>query len=329
MVNLHYGLGIDLQHLETFVEVAKVGSFTQAAVNLTVEQPAVSKKIGDLERKLDVILFDRKPVKLTQAGEALLKEVQPLLSCLEQTIQLAQKIGRGEKGFLKVGFTTSIANSILPDILNIFNQDYPEVEINCRQMASDRQIQELQNNQIDVVLFHANNRAISDNNLDFLAILTEPLVLVLPENHPLSTESKIPLEILTQEDFVLPTRQSFSGLAEEIHRLFAQVGLVPKIVQEATNMVTVLGLVAGGMGISLLPSNVFNLQRKGVIYREIEGLTANIKTMMVWQRNNSSKILERFREVTKSVTQTNSHPFTRDLVSSQKSSFLSKKMFLH
>lgn len=163
---------------------------------------------------------------------------------------------------MKLGFTTSIANSILPDILNIFNQDYPEVEINCRQMASDRQIQELQNNQIEVVLLHANNRAISDNNLDFLAILTEPLVLVLPENHPLSTESKIPLEILTQEDFVLPTRQSFSGLAEEIHRLFDQVGFVPKIVQEVTNMVTVLGLVAGGMGISLLPSNVFNLQRR-------------------------------------------------------------------
>lgn len=168
-------------------------------------------------------------------------------------------------------------------------------------MASDRQIQELQNNQIDVALFHFNHRAINDDNPNFLTILSEPLVLVLPENHPLNAESRIPLQVLAGENFVLPTRQYFSGLSEQIHLLFDRVGFAPKIAQEATNMVTVLGLVAGGMGISLLPSNVFNLQRKGVIYKEIEGLTSIIETMMVWQHNNSSNVLEQFRVVTESI----------------------------
>lgn len=296
-------INVELHELKSFIAVAEERNFSRAAERLYVEQPNLSRKIKNLEKKLNGKLFNRKkrPLTLTQAGERFLIDARSILAQLEQTVQITQKICRGEKGCLKLGFTSSIANSILPDILNTFRQDYPEVELSCRQMASDRQIKELQDNQIDVALFHANQKAIADDNLDSLVILTEPLVLVLPETHPLSNETKISLRVLETDKFVLPTRQSYSGLSEEIHRLFDRVGFIPEIAQEATNMVTVLGLVAGGMGISLLPSNAVNLQRKGVIYKEIEGLNSAIETKIVWQCNNSSNILEGFRKVTQKI----------------------------
>lgn len=303
-----YRLDIELQDLKLFIAVAEERNFTRAAERLYIEQPNLSKKIKELENKLDGKLLNRtkRPLTLTQAGEIFLIEARSILAQLEQTIQLTQKISRGEVGCLNVGFTSSIINSVLPDILNAFHTEYPKVELNCRQMTCDRQIQGLQENHIDVAFFHPNHKAMNYENLGYQTILTEPLVLVLPENHPLNGESKIPLQILAGENFVLTTHQSFSGLSEQIRLLFNQIGFTPQIAQEATNMVTVLGLVAGGMGISLLPSNALNLQRKGVIYREIEGLTSTIETMMLWQRHNSSNILEQFLETAKAITQSGS-----------------------
>ncbi|MEM8779895.1 MAG: LysR substrate-binding domain-containing protein, partial [Cyanobacteria bacterium P01_G01_bin.49] len=297
--------GIELQHLEYFITVVEERNFSRAAERLYIPQPHLSNKIKALETKVGVQLLNRKkrPLTLTEAGQVFLTEAYSILVQLEKTIQLTQKIGRGEIGCLNIGFTSSTVNSVLPDFLNAFRADFPEVLLNCRQMAGDRQIQELQEGQIDVGFFHPNHQAISNKDLDFWTIMSEPLIVVLPENHPLKTESKIPLQILVRENFVLPTYQSFSSLSEQIYFIFNQAEFEPKIIQEATNMVTILGLVAGGIGISLLPYNVLNLQRKGVIYREIEGLASMIPTNMVWQRYNSSTILEKFREIVKAIAQ--------------------------
>ena len=298
-------MDIELQDLKFFIVVAEERNFTKSAKKLHITQPHLSNKIKALEKKVGGQLLNRqeRPLKLTQTGEIFLTEARSILVQLERTIHLTQKINRGEVGRLNLGFTSSIANSVLPNILNAFRADFPEVELNCQQMSSDRQIQELREGHIDVAFFHPNHRAIDYEDLDSLTILTEPLVLVLPENHPLNSKSKISLRELERENFVLPTRQSFSGLSEQIYLLFNKAGFVPKVTQEATNMVTILGLVTGGMGISLLPSNVLNLQRKGVVYKKLEGSTLTIDTYMVWQRNNQSTILGKFRGITEAEIQ--------------------------
>ncbi|MGF1478628.1 MAG: LysR family transcriptional regulator [Cyanophyceae cyanobacterium] len=303
-MNLHR-LGVDLQHLEFFIAVAEERNFTHAAERLHTTQPQLSNKIKALEKKVDGLLLNRKkrPLELTQAGSIFLAEARSILIRLEQAIHLTQKLNRGEVGNLNIGFTSSIANGILPDILNAFRTSSPEVKLNCRQMACDDQIEGLLKEQLDVAFFHPNEKAIKQEDLNYLTVLTEPLVLILPEDHPLRTQSTIPLQVLANERFVLPTRQSFSGLSEQIHLLLNRVGFVPHITQEATNMITVLGLVAGGMGISLLPTNVLNLKRKGVIYKDIEGFTSTIRTMMFWHRHSSSNILRQFREVARTVSQ--------------------------
>jgi len=295
---------MELRHLRYFIAVAEVQNFTHAAKRLQIEQPPLSQQIRALEKELGVELIDRKkrPLQLTLAGQTFLEEARSILAQMEQAKQLTQRIGGGKLGRLSVGFTSSIANSILPDILRKFRESSPEVELVWRELATYWQIQGLRERQIDVALCHLPNEAIQYDDLSFQTILEESLIIVLPETHPLAKESSIPLHALATEEFVLPVRQFVSGLSEQIYHLCHQAGFVPKVTQEATFMLTILSLVAGGVGIALLPANAQNLQRKGVVYRTIQGQTTTIQIAVVWRRKNSSAILHKFLEVTQTLT---------------------------
>lgn len=143
----------------------------------------------------------------------------------------------------------------------------------------------------------------ADHPLTYEVIYREPLVMVLPELHPLAHQSRVRLEDLAKESFVLPCRDSVRALHYLIRRVLAAAGVHPQVSQEATWMPTVLGLVAGGVGVALLPANVMNLQRTGVVYREIAGLPPVFQLAMVWRRDNPSQTLPNFLEVVRRVAQ--------------------------
>ncbi|NJN38561.1 MAG: LysR family substrate-binding domain-containing protein, partial [Acaryochloridaceae cyanobacterium CSU_3_4] len=150
---------------------------------------------------------------------AFLVEAYGILSQLEQAVRTTKRINRGEKGCLNIGFNSSIANSVLPDILINFCGRFPEVEIVCRELSGFA-IQSLRDHQIDVGFFYFSDAIAEYDDLDFRIVLEEPLIIVLPEKHPLATHSKIELKALKEEAFVLLSRQFASGLSEQIHALF-------------------------------------------------------------------------------------------------------------
>lgn len=102
------------------------------------------------------------------------------------------------------------------------------------------------------------------------SIADESLVLVLPAQHQAARQSQVPLACLKGENFVLPPSTRLSGLRGQIDDLLSRTHCIPVIVQEAAWITTVLSLVAGGVGVSLLPANVTQLQRQGVVYRPIQ-----------------------------------------------------------
>ena len=296
---------MELRHLHYFIAIAEARNFSRAAEQLHMAQPPLSQQIRDLETELGVQLFDRskRPLEITLAGQTFLAEARLAVAQVEQAKQLTQRVQRGEVGCLTVGFTSSIANSVLPDILREFRHQFPKVELVWRELATHSQIQGLRDRQIDIAFCHLPSEALKYKDMDFMTILEEPLIIALPETHPLSIESEISLAVLAQEAFVLPTREFVSGLSEQIYYLCHQAGFVPKGTQEATFMLTILGLVAGGVGVALLPANAQNLQRKGVIYRKIQGQTATVQITAAWRRQDHSIALKNFREVTKLVLQ--------------------------
>lgn len=300
---------MELRHLRYFIVLAEELNFSRAAERLHIAQPPLSQQIRSLEDELGFQLFDRRtrPLQLTPAGQVFLERARQVFAQVEQAIGLARQASRGEIGRLSVGINTSIANSLLPDILRKFCKRFPEVELVLHEQASYQQLQELCDQKIDVGfvnLHHLQSIDEHDDTFSFISILQEPFVIVLPESHPLAKQAQISLQALANELFILPPPHLPSGLYCQIVSLCQHVGFSPKVRQEATWMSTVLSLVAGGVGISLLPANAQNLQRTGVVFRFIQEQSPIFQMAMVWRRNDSSEILHNFLEVVRNVAKT-------------------------
>ncbi|AFY56603.1 transcriptional regulator [Rivularia sp. PCC 7116] len=296
---------IELQDLRYFVAVAshETCNISEVAEKLHMAQPNLSSAIKDLEKSLDVTLFNRKkrPLQLTTAGQEFFQEAVSILTAMNRAVENVRATSKGEIGRLTIGLTSSGSNSILPDILRRFREEFPNVKLIWREMATHNQLQALRERAMDVGFLHLPVGAIDNKELSFTPILEEPLVTVLPENHPLAKTKQIPLIALKEEKFILPDLQLVPGLSQQILYLCKRAGFFPQITLEAAFMLTILGFVAGELGIALLPANVKNIRRKGVVYRPILGVTPKIKMDMVWRRNDTSVILKNFLKIAKEI----------------------------
>lgn len=296
-------VSMELRHLRYFIAVADDLSFSRAAERLQIAQPPLSQQIKDLESELGAKLFDRKrPLQLTAAGQAFLEEARLTLANLEQAIRKTQRIHQGELGHLTVGFPSSMANDILPNILKTFRQHYPEINLILREVSSSSQIQELRDRQSDIIFVYRPPDLAEVRDLEMMPLSQQTLVAVLPQHHSLTAQSTISLIDLAGEEFIMPLRPVVSGLPEEIYNLCAQAGFVPKVAQEAIFMVTILGLVAGEIGISILPSSVQKLRREGVTYRPIQEQVMFNPLTILWRRQHSSPILQQFIDIARTVS---------------------------
>ncbi|MEO1433323.1 MAG: LysR substrate-binding domain-containing protein [Cyanobacteria bacterium J06633_8] len=296
---------IELQDLRYFVAVAshETCNISEVAEKLHMAQPNLSSAIKDLEKRLDVTLFNRKkrPLQLTKAGQDFFQEAVSILTAMNRAVENVRATSKGEIGRLTIGLTSSVSNSILPDILRKFREEFPNVKLIWCEMATRNQLQALREREMDVGFVHLPVGGIDNKELSFTSILEEPLVTVLPENHPLAKTKQIPLIALKEEKFIFPSLQLVPGLSQQILNYCKRAGFSPQITLEAAFMLTILGLVAGELGIALLPANVKNIRRKGVVYRPIFGVTPKIKMDVVWRRNDTSVILKNFLKITKEI----------------------------
>ena len=295
----------ELRQLCYFIAVVEAeNNFTEAAKKLYIQQAPLSQRILALEKMLKVKLFNRKtrPLTLTDAGKVFLEEVKESLYHLERAIDQAQRASRGEIGRLVVGMNSALANSVLPEILQNFRSRFPNVQLILRELTAKQQIQELRDCQIDVGFEHLPNDYEQDADLIFLPIVQDALVIALPEKHPLAALPEIPLQALAKEAFVLPSSENAPSLHNETIRLCKDAGFSPEVAQEATWLITVLSLVAGGVGVALLHSNVQNLQRTGVVYKSIQGANLKHQLAAVWRKEREdSSLLCEFLKIIKNV----------------------------
>ncbi|EGK88080.1 LOW QUALITY PROTEIN: transcriptional regulator, LysR family [Microcoleus vaginatus FGP-2] len=294
---------MELRHLRYFIAVAEELNFSRAAKRLHMAQPPLSQQIRALEDEIEVQLFDRtkQAIQLTWAGQAFLEETRLILAQVDNAVKTAKRASRGEIGRLIVGFNSSMANCLLPDILRVYRDRFPKVELTWRELATSLQLQALRDRHLDVGFFHLMSSMVQESDLCSVTIWQEPLIAALPENHSVINETQVSLKELAQEAFILPSRQFAPGWSEEIEHLCQQFGFSPNVIQEGTMMLTILGLVAGGVGIALLPANAQNIQRKGVIYKSIAESTPTVPMAAVWRADDNSPILREFLEVTRAM----------------------------
>jgi DNA-binding transcriptional LysR family regulator len=297
---------VELRQICYFLAIVEAGNnFSRAAESLQIEQPPLSQRIRSLEKKLKIELFDRKrrPLQLTEAGKVFEAEARLVLTNLERAITQAQRTHRGEIGFLSIGIASSIANTLLPDLLRTFCDRFPKIELELRELTADQQIQALRDRRLNIGFEVFANLYTQDDHVTTLPILDESLVVALPESHPLAAQAQIPLSALANKALLLPSIDAFPFYQEFID-CCAQAGFQPNLAQQAkaTWMLTILSLVVAGVGLAILPSNVQNLQRRGVVYRTIQDAKLTRQISAMWRRDDSSIVLREFLKVIQEVS---------------------------
>lgn len=289
---------MELRHLRYFIAVAEELHFTKAAERLHIAQPPLSQQIQQLEAELKVKLFHRqtkRQVQLTEAGKVFLQEAYQLLVQLETAVALTQRIGRGQTGRLRIGFTSLVIYDLLPLILQEFHAQFQEVELVLRELTTSQQEQALRDSLIDVGFAHP---PLEDDTLSYKCIHKQTLVVALPSTHSLAQPEQISVRSLLNEPLIVFPRYLAPGLYDRIMSLFEQENCQPNITQLAIQMQTIIALVSARMGVAITPSSLQNLQRPGVTYRPIVEQVPVIETAVIWQQNSLTPILENFLEFT-------------------------------
>jgi DNA-binding transcriptional LysR family regulator len=291
---------MELRHLRYFITVAEELHFSRAAKRLNMTQPPLSQQIRQLEEELEVQLFRRlgRNVELTDAGRVFLDEAQQTLAQAEQAIQNARRAARGEIGGLNVGLVVSAAYQVVPSILHHYGERYPNIKVVLHELTTPEQTQALHDAKIDVGFLRL---PVFSNFLELETFFREPLVVALPEEHPLATDENILLETLADEQFILSPPNLRLDWHDQIMCLCQQSGFSPQIAQQAVHIETILGLVAAGMGITLLPASVGEWRRKGVAYRPIADVDILVDTVIAWRKGDPDSVLRAFLEIVREI----------------------------
>ncbi len=291
---------IELRQLRYFVGVAEELHFGRAAARLHMTQPPLSQAIFALEALLGAALFERnrRGVALTAAGLALLPEARRLLAQAGELPALVRRAALGETGKLVLAFVSSADYSVLPPSLRAYRAAYPHVQITLQEATSDLQIEGLLNGRIDVGLLIPPLPDKARAELDYLAVLSEPLILASPADLPaLRGKRQADLRKLPPLPLIIFPRPISPALYDAIFSVFRAAGLTPAIGQEAIQMQTIVSLVSAGMGIALVPQSVGNLRRPGVEYRPLLQATPLVETGLAWRGDNASPVLKGFLEL--------------------------------
>lgn len=285
---------MELRHLRYFVAVAEARSFTRAAAELHVAQPSLSVQVRQLEDEVGVTLIDRsrRAIALTEAGEVMLAEARRLLAQLDAAVLLVQRTGRGAVGRLAVGFVPSASNAALPPILRRFRDAHPDVELRLNELAPDALVRDTHEGRLDVSFLYL---PFADATLAQSVVSCEPFVVALSEDHVLAEHPAIAMAELADEPWVLPARHGMPGLHGRVLALCRAAGFNPRAAQDDVWLVqTMVGLVAAGGGVALVPRSAEALGRRGVAYRPLRDAHEEVELAAVWRRENAAPVLRAF-----------------------------------
>ncbi len=288
--------GIELRHLRSFVAVAEELHFGRAAARLGIAQPPLSQQIQRLEAGLGTRLFDRtnRRVALTDAGRALLEHAGRVLQGSAAAVEAVRRAARGESGPLRVAFAASVMFLSLPRIIRAFRQRYPEVRLDLREMPTGLQLEALRAEELDIGFLRQPD---PDPELQLETVMSEPLRAAVPVGHPLATRSRIRLESLAAEPFVLFPREIAPGLHAQVLALCRSAGFAPRVVQESRELYTTVSLVEAGMGVTIIPASVAKMGWTSVRYLPIASLLARTRIAAAWRTDRDRPVIHSFLEV--------------------------------
>ncbi len=284
---------MELRHLRYFQALAQTLNFTRAAEMLHIAQPPLSRQIQQLEEELGVTLIERtRPLRLTEAGRFFHEHSSALLEQLDKVCNNTQRIGQGRKRWMGIGFAPSTLYGVLPQLIGRLRGD-EGIELGLSEMTTVQQVEALKAGRIDIGFGRIH---IADPAIQQQVLTADPLVAALPAGHPLVGKT-VSLADLARESFVLYPGNPRPSYADHVLELFARHRLRIEVVQWTNEMQTAIGLVAAGIGVTLVPAAVQQQHRQDVNYIPLEEQDATSPIVLSLRASDSSPLVTHCKEL--------------------------------
>ena len=256
-------LPFTLDQLRILRAIVSEGSFKKAADSLYVTQPAVSLQIQNLEKQLEICLFDRggRKAQLTEAGEVLIKYCETILNQCQEACRAIDDLQNLKGGSLLVGASQTTGTYLLPRMIGLFRQKYPEVAVQLQIHSTRRTGWSVAYGQLDLAIIGGELPSELNELLDVIPYARDELALVIPPNHHLAKMKELSKEDLYRLNFV--TLDSQSTTRKVLDQLLANAGLDVQRIQiemELNSLEAIKNAVQSGLGVAMLP--VVSIERE-------------------------------------------------------------------
>ncbi|NYF79556.1 LysR family transcriptional regulator [Granulicella arctica] len=285
------------RQLRSFIAIAEELHFGRAAALVHLSQPALSLQIRGIEEELGVQLLirDRRKTGLTPAGRIFLNEARELVQRTEAAIALTRRAALGEVGILRIGFISTAAAMIMPQLVKQFRTKHQHVDLDLRNVLTSDQVVLLQERKLDVGFLRVPLPTPPDIRLR--VIHREPFVLLLPANHPLASVKDLKVSDCQGADFVMYSRKMAPGFHDQLMNILHTHGVTPNVVQEAAEMYTLISLVSAGMGIAIAPASIQSHHVENVVVRELREEKSRSEIAIAWNKDHVSTTAQLFLKI--------------------------------
>lgn len=260
----------ELRHLRYFIALVEEKNFERAAARLGIAQPGLSQQILNLEAVVGLPLLDRskRAVQLTVSGQLLFDEARKIVAQADSALSELRRVSRGQTGRISIGYVASAAYSgVLTESLGSFRQAFPDIELQLVEMEMHQQLARITEGDLD--FGYIRPPAAVPIGLGTSTVLREPLVLALPEGHPLASHHTVDLAALADHTFITPRQPADVGFHSNTLEACMATGISPKVSPIGRDFTTIMSMIAVGLGISLVPKSLQCLQLPGIRYVEL------------------------------------------------------------
>lgn len=309
-------MSLELRHLRYFAMVAEERNFSRAAERLHIAQPALSRQIQQLEELLQVELLQRttRSLELTEAGRFFYGHAVQLLAQSSDIVSMTRRIAKIERKF-GIGFVGSTLYGLLPEIVRRFKAEHPDMEVTLHEMTTVEQIQALKDGVIDVGIGRIRRE---DPNIRRILLREEKLIAGLPMGHPLAfLDRGLHLRELVNETLIVFPKTPRPSFADQVLSGFHDRGLEPAAIIEVRELQVAMGLVAAGMGVTVVPKSVLGLKRADVCYKLLDEVNLVSPIIMSIRAQDHSADIKSFLELTYGLYRSEGIPHTEESLYTQ------------
>ena len=287
---------MELRHLRYFITVAEELNFSKAALKLYTAQPSLSQQIKDLEEDVGVKLLNRtkRKVELTEEGAVFLEQARLTLAQADKAVAMARQVSQAKQQMLRIGFVPVAEMKIFPYILPNLRVQNSDLKIELLSLNNNEQMRLLKKGDLDLTFTRHN---FNSDEIESQFVIREPLIFLLPKDHPLAKYERIPVKALNGIDFIIPSAEQSLTLNQAILDFAKANGIEINIVQKADNILFNINSIGMGLGCTILPGYIAPLTMDNTVIRPLDVELPYLDLYVSYHKNNKSYAVSKFLEL--------------------------------